>query len=128
MMGILSTPRPVPNRRWSIAAGAGVIMAALPVTLAAGAPTAGWVLAAVLWVVGELAAAFLARVPIGADSVVTSGMRGVGMTFRVIAIMVVLLAVTAANESVGVTATLVFVAAYTLELIVSLSTYFGTAG
>lgn len=124
-MGIFSTPRPVPTRRWSVIAGAGVVGVALPVTIAAGAPVSGWLLGATLWVVGQIASVFLSRVPIGADNVAASGVRGIGMTFRVIAIMAVLLAVTAANQPVGVTATLIFVVAYTLELLISLSTYFG---
>ena len=125
MMGIFSTPRPVPSRRWGALAGSAVVLLALPVVAAAGAPFSGWVLAAVLWAAGEALAWLLARVPLGADNLAASGIRGVGMTFRVIAIMVVLLAVTAANEAVGVTAVLTFATAYSLELLVSLSAYFG---
>jgi hypothetical protein len=125
MTGIFSTPRPVPNRRWGVLTGGAVVALALPVTIAADAPVSGWILAAVLWTAGEVVAFLLARLPLGADSLATSGMRGIAMTFRVIAIMAVLLAVTAANEAVGVTAVITFAAAYTMELIVSLSSYFG---
>jgi len=125
MMGLFSTPRPVPSRKWPTVAGAAVVLLAFPVVLAAGAPFSGWVLAAVLWAAGDALAWLLSRVPLGADNLAASGVRGVGMTFRVIAIMVVLLAVTAANEAVGVTAVLTFATAYSIELLVSLSAYFG---
>jgi len=124
-MGIFSTPRPVPTRRWGALAGSAVVVLALPVAAAAGAPLSGWLLAAVLWAASEALAWLLTRVPLGADNLAASGVRGLGMTFRVIAIMVVLLAVTASNEAVGVTAVLTFATAYSLELLVSLSSYFG---
>ena len=125
MMGIFSTPRPVPSRRWGALTGSAVVLLALPVVAVTGAPLSGWVLAAVLWAGGEALGWLLTRIPLGADNLAASGMRGVGMMFRVIAIMVVLLAVTSANQEVGVTAVLTFATAYSFELLVSLSAYFG---
>ena len=124
-MGIFSTPRPIPGRTWPAVAGTAVVVLALPVVVAAGAPVSGWALAAVLWGAGEAIAWLLTRLPLGADNLVTSGMRGVGMTLRAIAIMVVLLAVTVANEAVGVTAVITYAAAYSFELLISLVAYFG---
>jgi hypothetical protein len=125
MAGVFSTPRPVPSRRVPALAGAGVVVLALPVFLAGGFPIGGWVLAAVLWAAGEALGLWLARLPTGADHLGTSGLVGVGMAFRGIGIMVALLAVTVADKSLGVSAVVVYVLAYSLSLAVSLVEYFG---
>ena len=52
-MGVFSTPRPLPDRRWPALAGTLVIVLGLPVFLAAGWGFAPWALAASLWAVGE---------------------------------------------------------------------------
>lgn len=122
---LIAQPRPVPGRRFPALAGTLVILCGLPVFLAAGWPLAGWGLAAALWVAGEALAFTLHRVPIGADHLAASGLRAVAMTFRGIAVMVVLIAVAIANEGVGLSAALLFVAAYTMELATSLVLYFG---
>ncbi len=124
MTGIFTTPRPVPARRGPFLAGSLVVLLALPVALAAGAPIAGWGLAAVLWAAGAAFAYLLGRLPLGADSLAASGMRGIGMTFRGIGIMVVLIAVTVADQAVGVTAAITYVSAYSVELAASLVLYF----
>lgn len=123
-MRALATPRPLPERKWAIAAAALVVALALPITLLAGAPVVGWALGAGLWIAAELVGALLARLPLGADNLAASGMRGIGMSFRGIAVMVVLIAVTLADERLGVTAALTFIAAYTVELALSLVAYF----
>jgi hypothetical protein len=122
--GVFSTPRPVPGRRAPALAGAGVVALALPVFLVGGFPIAGWALAAVLWAAGEALGFWLARIPIGADHLRKSGMVAVAMSFRGIAAMVVLLAVTVANKHVGVAAVAVYALAYSLSLAVSLLEYF----
>jgi hypothetical protein len=122
---LLSTPRPAPGRRAPALAGAGVVAVALPVCLAGGFPVSGWVLAAVLWVAAEALGVWLGRMPIGADSLGRSGLVAVAMAFRGIGVMVVLLAVTVGNRGVGVTALIVYLLAYTLSLLVSLTEYFG---
>src|SRR5437867_12265843 len=96
--GILSTPRPIPNRIWPAVAAAIFIALALPVYLVAGWPLSGWVLAAVLWILGEALAFALARLPVGLDNLAASGMVAIGMTVRVIGVMVVLIAVTVADK------------------------------
>jgi hypothetical protein len=123
-MGIFSTPRPIPDRRWPALAGTLVVLLALPVFLAAGWSLSAWGLAAALWAGGELLALALGRLPLGLDNLAASGMAGIGMTFRVIAVMVVLIAVAATNEELAVPAAALFIAAYTLELALSLVTYF----
>ena len=123
-MGLLTTPRPVPGRRWPAAAGTLVVLLGLPVFLAAGWPVAAWGLAAGLWAASEALAFLLGRVPLGLDNLAASGMAGIGMTLRVIAVMVVLIAVAVRNEELAVPAGLLFIAAYTVELGVSLLAYF----
>jgi hypothetical protein len=125
MNGMLSTPRPVPGRRVPALAGAGVVVLALPVFLAAGFPLAGWVLAAVLWAAGEALGWWLAKLPLGADHLGFSGLSALAHSFRGIGVMIVLLIVAVANRDVGIAAVAVYGLAYTLSLGVSLLTYFG---
>jgi hypothetical protein len=101
-----------------------VVALALPVFLAAGLPLRGWVLGAVLWVAAEALALLLARLPLGADNLAASGVRGVGMMFRSVAVMVVVIVVAATNAEVGLAAGAVYALAYTLELALSLTSYF----
>jgi hypothetical protein len=123
--GLLSTPRPVPGRRAPTLAGAGVVALALPVFLVAGFPLGGWALAAVLWAAGEALLLWLARLPIGADHLGSSGLVALAHSFRGIGVIVVLAAVTVADRGVGVAALAVYALAYSLSLGVSLVEYFG---
>ncbi len=125
MREVWATPRPVPGRFVPLAAGAAVIALALPVFLAAGLPLRGWVLGATLWVVAEAVGLLLSRLSLGADNLAASGVRGVGMMFRSVAVMVVVIVVAAADAEVGVAAGALYALAYTLELALSLVTYFG---
>jgi hypothetical protein len=123
---VWATPRPVPATHVPRIAGAAVIALALPVFLAAGLPLRAWVLAAVLWTAAETAALLLARLPLGADNLAASGVRGVGMMFRTVAVMVVVIVVTASNAELGLAAGVLYALAYTLELALSLTTYFAS--
>ena len=123
-MGAFSTPRPVPNRRIPTITGAAVIALALPVVLIGGFSVSGWALAAILWTAAELLGIYLARLPTGADHLRMSGLVALTMAWRGIAVMVILLIVTAANKPVGVCAVVIYAAAYTLSLAVSLIEYF----
>lgn len=122
---LFETPRPVPGRMLPAIAGAAVIALAFPVFVAADWPLAGWTIAAVLWVAGEALAALLARLRLGVDNLAASGVVGIGMSFRAIAIGVVLVAVAASDARLGLSAALLYVLAYTLQLALSLVTYFG---
>jgi len=122
--GVFSTPRPVPGRRIPALAGAAVIVLALPVFLVGGFALGGWALAAVLWLAGEALGLWLARIPTGADRLRQSGMVAIATAFRGIGVMVVLLVVTIANRSVGVSALVVYALAYSLTLVISLLEYF----
>jgi hypothetical protein len=68
---------------------------------------------------------WLARIPTGADNLRASGLVAIGMAFRGIGVMIVLLAVTVGNRDVGVTALLIYALAYSLSLGVSMVEYFG---
>jgi hypothetical protein len=122
---MFETPRAMPGRLLPALAAAGVLVLALPVFLAAGLPLGGWVLATVLWVAGELLALLLTRLGLGADKLAASGVVGIGMTMRSVAVGVVLIAVAATDARLGLSAALLYAIAYTLELGVALATYFG---
>ena len=99
-------------------------MLALPVFLVAGFPLGGWALAAVLWAAGEALALWLAKLPIGADHLGSSGLVALAHSFRGIGVIVVLAAVTVADRDVGIAALAVYALAYSLSLGVSLIQYF----
>jgi hypothetical protein len=126
MRDVWATPRPVPSRFVPIAAGAAVVALALPVFAVAGWSLRGWALGAILWVGAQALGLLLSRLPLGADNLAASGVRGVGMMFRPVAVMVVVIAVAASDAAVGVAAGLLYALAYTLELGLSLLTYFGS--
>jgi hypothetical protein len=126
--GIFSTPRAVPSRIGPTVAGATVIALALPVFAVAGWPLGGWLLAAVLWAAAEIFALVLARLPGRPDNLAAAGMRGIGTTSRALLVGVVLVIVTVSNESVGLSAALLYAVAFTVELGVGLVTYFGAEG
>lgn len=122
---LLSTPRPAPGRRIPVLAAAAVVVLALPVCIVGGFPLGGWALAAVLWAAAEALGVWLARIPTGADNLRASGLVAIGMAFRGIGVMIVLLAVTVGNRDVGVTALVIYALAYSLSLGVSMVEYFG---
>ena len=122
---LVSTPRPEPGRLVPALGGAAVIALALPVFAVAGWPLAGWALAAVLWVGAQALGMLLARLAPGAGNLAASGVRGIGMMFRPVAVMVVVIAVAASDAQLGVAAGLLYALAYTLELGLSLAGYFG---
>jgi hypothetical protein len=112
-----ATPRPEPSRLLPVAAALGALALALPIFLLAGWPLAAWAIAALLY----------------------AGLRGLGFVFdrtgsagarfwmvaRVVAVTAVLLALLGTDPERAVAAALVYAAAYTLELVVSLLLYFG---
>ncbi len=123
--GVFATPRVVPSRVVPALAGTAVILLALPIFAIAGWPIEGWLLAAVLWAAGQALAALLTRLSLDPGNVAAASMRGIGTSFRGFAIGVVLVAVTIADESVGLAALLVYMLAFTLEFALSLVTYLG---
>lgn len=124
--GVFTTPRPVPGRLVPALAGSALIGLALPVFVVLGWPLGGWVLAAVLWVAGQLFGWVLARLSLDAGNLAAASMRGIGTSFRAIAVGIPLVVVTISNETVGIAAALLYALAFTLELALSLVSYFGT--
>jgi hypothetical protein len=122
---VFSTPRPVPSRLLPALAGTGLIVLALPVFVVAGWPLGGWVLAAVLWAAAQLFAWMLTRLSLDTGNLAAASMRGIGTSFRAIAVGIPLVAVTVSDEGVGIAAALLYALAFTLELSLSLVTYFG---
>ena len=120
----LMRPRPMPGRLVPFAAGAAVFVVALPVFLVAGWSMKAWLLAAVLWLASEVLGVALGRLKVGLDAGGSSGVVAFGMMFRGIAVMIVLIAVAVSHAHLALTAALLYAAAYTMELGVSLVTFF----
>jgi peptidoglycan/LPS O-acetylase OafA/YrhL len=122
---IFETPRPVPSRIAPALAGGAVIALGLPVFAVAGWPLAGWALAAVLWLAAQAFAFVLARLAGDADNLAAAGMRGIGTTSRGLLVGIPLIAVTVADERVGIAAAILYALAFTVELATGLASYFG---
>ena len=120
----LGAPRPVPGRLLPVAAGAAAVVLALPVFALARWPLTGWGLAAVLWLGYQAVGVLLARIRPSADNLAASSVLAFGMMGRLLAVLVVLVAVAASNRDVGLAAALLYALAYTVELAVSLGGYY----
>jgi hypothetical protein len=120
--------RPVPRGHVPAIAGTVVVALALPVFFIAGWRIGAWGLAAVLWVGGLTVMLVLQRLPLGMGNLATSGAVAFGRMFRAVAVMVVLIAVTASDSGLGLPAVVVYVLAYTAEFGTSLVAYFGGEG
>jgi hypothetical protein len=122
-MAIL-TPRALPDRRMPVIAGALVVAIALPVFLAAGWGIEGWALGAGLWVASQILGFLFTRVGIGAPKLSGSGFVAFGMMSRGIVLMVVAIVVAAFDPTLALAGALVYAAAYTVELALSLTAYY----
>ena len=123
--GIFSTPRPIPSRSGPTIAGGALIALALPVFLVAGWPLSGWALAAVLWAGALAFSLVLARLPGDPGNLAAASMRGIGTTSRALLVGIPLVAVTVSDESVGISAAILYALAFSVELVVGLAAYFG---
>lgn len=124
MPGVFSTPRPQPSQTVPFVAGAAVILLALPVFLAAGWELRGWLIGATLWAASRSLAALLTHLKPGMGNLAGSGVVGFGMTFRALAVMVVVVALAATDARLALAVILLYALAYTLELAVALALYF----
>jgi len=124
MAGAFSTPRPLPSQTVPLVAGAAVIALALPVFAAAGWSLRAWLIGAVLWTASRLLAALLTHLRLGAGNLAAGGVMGFGMTFRALAVLVVVVALAATDARLALAVVLLYALAYTLELAVSLALYF----
>jgi hypothetical protein len=124
MAGAFSTPRPLPDQRLPLLAGAAVCLLALPVFVAAGWDLRAWVIGATLWAASRALAAVLTHLREGMGNLAGSGVVGFGMTFRALAVMIVVVALAATDARLALAVTLLYALAYTLELAVALGLYF----
>ena len=123
-VGILGAPRPVP-RRWAGPLGGGLTIAlALPLFALAGWRLSGWAIAALLWVGVQAFGLLLGRVRPSSQNLAASSALAAGMMLRLLAVLAVLLAVTASDRNLGLAAALVYGAAYTAELALGLVGYY----
>ena len=124
-VGILGSPRPAPVRRFAAPlAGALVIALALPIFPLAGWSLKGWAIAAVLWLGVQAFGLLLGRVRPSSENLAASGALAAGMMLRLLAVLVVLLAVASSDREVGLAVALVYGVAYTAELAVGLLGYY----
>jgi hypothetical protein len=105
-------------------AGSAVIALALPIFLVAGWSLDGWLLAATLWVASQVFGYLLVKMRSGGN-LAASGVAAVGMLTRGIVVMGVVFVVALSHPSTGLAAALVYALAYTVELTLSLVSYFG---
>lgn len=120
----LGAPRPVPGRLLPVVAGGAVIALALPIFVLADWRLAGWGIAAVLWVGVQALGLLLTRIKPSPDNLAASGVLAFGMMGRVLAVLVVLVAVAASDGKLALAAALVYALAYTAELAASVATYY----
>jgi hypothetical protein len=123
-VGILGAPRPAPRGWVKPLGGALVIALALPLFLLAGWRISGWAIAAVLWVGVQAFGLLLDRVRPSHDHLAASGALAFGMMLRLLAVLAVLLVVAATDRKLGLAVALVYGAAYTAELALSLVGYY----
>ena len=120
----LGAPRPIPGRLLPAAAGGVVITLALPIFLLAGWRLSGWAIAAILWLGVQALGLLLARIRPSPDNLAASGVLAFGMMGRLLAVLVVLVAVAATDGKLALAAALLYALAYTAELAVSLMSYY----
>jgi hypothetical protein len=123
---LISRPRPVPSRLLPLA-GAGVAVGlALPVVLVGGWPLKGWVLGAVLWAGLAALSLVIAQLRARTKGVASSSLQGIELLVKALAVLSVVLAAAHSDGSVAVVAILVYALGYTLELMLSVASYFGS--
>lgn len=124
MSTTFTTPRPSPNVLLPVIAGTAALALALPVFLVAGWRLNGWLLGATLWLASQAFGYLLLRIR-SVGNLAAAGVAGIGMMIRSIAVMVVVFAVAVSDPWLGLAAALTYAFAYTVELLLSLVSYFG---
>ena len=100
------------------------IALALPLFALAGWRLSGWAIAALLWLGVQAFGLLLGRVRPSSENLAASSALAAGMMLRLLAVLAVLLAVTASDRMLGLAAALVYGAAYTAELALGLAGYY----
>jgi hypothetical protein len=122
--GTVLSPRPLPDRRLPVIAGGAIVALALPVFVLADWRLGGWALGAGLWVASRILDAIFSRVGIGEPTLRGSGVVAFGMMGRGILLAIAAVAVAVLDPFLAVAGALLYAAAYTLELALSLTLYF----
>jgi hypothetical protein len=122
--GALLTPRPMPDRRLPVLVGGAVLALALLIFLLAGWDVRGWALGALLWAGSQVVGLLLLKAGIGDPTLRGSGVAAFGMMGRGIVLVLILLAVAVADPSLALAGALVYAAAYTAELAMSIALYY----
>lgn len=122
---LVTTPRPVPSKTAPALAALLVLGLALPIFLVAVWDVRGWALGAILWAGTRGISLLLDRMRKGASGTVASALQAFELAFKALAVLVVLVALAATQPELALSAALVFALAYTIELALSLTTYFG---
>ena len=125
MTTTFTTPRPSPQVLIPALAGTAVVLLAVPVFLVAGWSLDGWLIGATLWVASQVFGYLLLRLRSGGN-LAASGVAAVGMLVRAVAVMGVVFAVAVSDPWTGLAAALTYALAYTVELLLSLVSYFGS--
>ena len=123
---LLKTPRPVPGRLLPAAGAAVALALALAVFLVAGWPLKGWALGAGLWAGLEAFSLVIARLRSRTRGVAGSSLQGIELVVKALAVLAVVLAAAQSDGHVAIAAILVYALAYTLELTLSVASYFGS--
>jgi hypothetical protein len=123
---LFATPRPAPGKLLPALGATFVLLLALPVFLLAGWSLGGWALGALLWAALEGIDLLLARLRGRPGNLAASAVLAFGLTFRTVVVLAVLVAAAATRPHLAVAAAVVFALAYTFELGLSLTTYFGS--
>jgi hypothetical protein len=124
MPSTLLAPRPMPDRRLAVIAGGAIVALALPAFLLADWPLDGWALGAGLWLASRILDAIFSRVGIGEPTLAGSGFVAFGMMGRGILLALAGVLIALFDPDAAVAGVLVYAAAYTLELALSLTLYF----
>jgi hypothetical protein len=124
MRSELLAPRPLPDRRLAVVAGAAIVALALPVFLVADWRVEGWAFGAGLWLASRVLDAIFSRVGIGEPTLRGSGIVAFGMMGRGILLALAALVVAVVDPWLAVAGALVYAVAYTFELALSLTLYF----
>jgi len=122
----LLTPRPVPGRLLPVAGAAVGIGLALLVVLVGGWSVKGWVLGAALWAGLAALSLVIARLRARTTGVASSSLQGIELLVKALAVLAVVIAAARSDAEVAVVAILVYALAYTLELTLSVASYFGS--
>jgi hypothetical protein len=123
---LLKTPRPVPGRLLPAAGAAVALALALAVFLVAGWPLKGWALGAGLWAGLETFSLVIARLRSRTRGVAGSSLQGIELLVKALAVLAVVLAAAQSDGKVALAAVLVYALAYTLQLTLSVASYFGS--